>query len=381
MLLLGCEDVRVTAEPPMLGHLYEEIARIGGSGAEGEYALGSVQSVALLRDRAALAVVDALVQEIRIFTLLGDYETTVGRRGPGPGEFLAIRGVSSLSGGRLAVWDVQTARVTIFGPDFAVVHTATADLSSTQSIRPGFVDFIPDGGFLLRDRPWHMTRSVSPTGMHRDTVKILRYDSLGQMIGTVVQLDDVPKWGVRGDTSWGLYDFVFGRTLFAVLSGGELVVGKNDQAILDRYHLAGTHLGSIRLPLSARAVTEAEIAEERQRLIDGPPQLPRGVPPQVLELRERQGEFRSEVFREAASHDTAPVFDKVIATAGGGLWVRETPGPARREVRWLRVDPSHSVAGYIPLDKESQILGGDFAHIVLLERDECDADVVRILRR
>lgn len=380
MLLSGCEDVRVPADLGMLE--YREIARFGGSGAEGAYALGSVQSAALLRDRGAVAVVDALVQEIRIFTLLGNYEATVGRRGPGPGEFLAIRGVSSLSGGRLAVWDLQPARVTVFGPDLAVAHTAAADLSATRSLRPALVDFIPGGGFLLRDKPWHRTRSVSPTGMHQDTVRILRYDAAGQIAGTVVQREDAPRWGVRGATSWGLYDFVFGRTLFAVVAGHELVVGENGTATLDRYRLDGTHLGPIRLPLSARAVTEAEIAEERQRLIDEAPRRPtREVPPQVLALSERQVEFRREVLREVASHDTAPVFDRMIGTAGGGLWIRETPRPARREVRWLRVDPSHSVAGYIPLDRESRMLDGDVEHIVVLERDPFDADVVRILRR
>ena len=208
---------------------------------------------------------------------------------------------------------------------------------------------------------------------------MLRYDSLGRFIDTVAEFEDAPRWSVNRGSSWGLLDLVFGRTLVAVVAGAELLIGQNDRAMLDRYDLTGALLGSIPLPLSTRAVTQEDVAEERQRRIEGTSteRFPPGAPPQVVG---RLRQLQREALEEVGSYDTAPAFDEVITTPDGGLWVREYPTPLGRTVRWVRVDANGSVAGQVLLDRSSQILDGNSDYLVLLDKDQLDAHVVRILK-
>jgi len=94
----------------------EEQAAIGSM--EGEHdAFGRVMSLAI-DSRGRVVVADDLSHHLKVFELTGEFVTTVGRSGEGPGEFYSPWQVQIGPGDSLYVWDPGQAAISVFGPDY-----------------------------------------------------------------------------------------------------------------------------------------------------------------------------------------------------------------------------------------------------------------------
>ncbi|HLM69738.1 MAG TPA: 6-bladed beta-propeller, partial [Longimicrobium sp.] len=69
--------------------------------------------------RGRVYVGDWYRQQVTVLGPDGSLVRTLGKRGDGPGEFRAIRGVQILSGDSLLVYDPTSARVTVYAADAA----------------------------------------------------------------------------------------------------------------------------------------------------------------------------------------------------------------------------------------------------------------------
>lgn len=108
-----------------------EIGEVEG---EDEYLFQSIRDARFLPD-GRIAVADAGQLVIRVYGPEGEFETEMGGRGDGPGEFGAIDGMWITSEGRIAAWDSDNLRISTFRPD--------GGLAGTHDVTP--VDELPGG--------------------------------------------------------------------------------------------------------------------------------------------------------------------------------------------------------------------------------------------
>ncbi len=85
---------------------------------DGEHdAFGRIMSLAI-DSRGRVVVADDLSHDLKVFELTGEFVTTVGRSGDGPGEFYSPWQVQVGPGDSLYVWDPGRAAISVFGPDY-----------------------------------------------------------------------------------------------------------------------------------------------------------------------------------------------------------------------------------------------------------------------
>ncbi len=87
-----------------------------------EYQFGNIVDLAVDRD-GNLLVLDQMFLRLQVFDTLGTYLRTIGREGPGPGEFLFPRHVASGPDGSIVVSDDRKRAFTLYSSDGAVLGT------------------------------------------------------------------------------------------------------------------------------------------------------------------------------------------------------------------------------------------------------------------
>ncbi len=96
---------------------------IGKTTGNDVYLFQSVESALFLPD-GRIVVADAGFLDIRIYSPAGEFQTRMGGRGRGPGEFVAIGGIWLTPKTMIAVWDAGNQRITTFGPDGGLTGTS-----------------------------------------------------------------------------------------------------------------------------------------------------------------------------------------------------------------------------------------------------------------
>lgn len=97
------------------------------------------------RDDGTLALADVSEGNVKLFTPGGRLLRIIGRKGRGPGEFIAPRHLAFAPDGRLLVVDGQLGRLSRFTPD--------GDLEQTVALEAGFpitgFHLLPDGQYVV----------------------------------------------------------------------------------------------------------------------------------------------------------------------------------------------------------------------------------------
>ena len=164
--------VRVTnippAEAPPTWTLVEEV-RVGAVEGAGPDAFGRLKGLVVLDD-GGFAVLEAQVQELRVFGPDGAHVATHGGKGEGPGEFANANGLMRDPQGRIWVPDTRNGRMSVFDPENGFVESfpfADANFNATWN------GAMVDGNRIYR--PW---RSGNRRRLHVYDVTMTRTDSL-----------------------------------------------------------------------------------------------------------------------------------------------------------------------------------------------------------
>ena len=117
--------VHVTNIPP--AEVYptwtlEEELRVGSMEGPGPDAFGYLKGLVAL-DGGGFAILDSQVQELRVFGADGAHIATHGRKGQGPGEFVAANGLMLGPNGRLWVPDARNGRMSVFDPEDGFIES------------------------------------------------------------------------------------------------------------------------------------------------------------------------------------------------------------------------------------------------------------------
>lgn len=155
-------------------------------GSEADNAAGFSDVRGLVVDRRAnIWVIEASLQEIRVFDPAGKYLRTVGRQGKGPGEFTYADGMAVAPDGLIWVHDPRNIRFSIFDQDGKFVRQQLAPSSGYGFVWRGGIDRqgrIWDQLFHRdpKDPDLALVRRASPDWTTVDTLALPKCTAAGQ---------------------------------------------------------------------------------------------------------------------------------------------------------------------------------------------------------
>ena len=316
------------------------VLAIGKVEGAAEYELHDVTGVVRLSD-GSIAV--ATGSEIRWYDADGSFRHRAGGAGSGPGEFRSIRYMRSLRGDSLLVFDNTNRRVTILAPDGGYVRSETTSLDEERPLT--VAGALRDGTLL--------TRTVLETPPASTPLYRMRMEFAVSRNGTSQPLRPYlgPDAALHAEGSGGGINSVFisllpfARAAHAAAGQDRFFVGSSDSFQIDVWDAAARLVRIIRVPVTLKPVTE----EVRQAYIE-----------RELERRRQSAEERGQPFEEAAvrryldeqRHAPAvPAYGALLATADGGLWVKDFTMPGVESVpeRWTIFDAEGGLAAIIDL--------------------------------
>ncbi len=195
-------------------------------------------------------VLDRLSSDVRRFSSTGEPMGRLGGFGEGPGEFVSPIGMDVDELNRVWVVDVRNRRYTVFGPDFAVIHTWRR--ASTAVVLPWRGSIIGAGQLLDWDLDGPDRRADGLFGSVTLHVPVVT--------GLGVNLDTFPPLShstVRGKESGAIKPFS-GRLTYVGDTTGGIWFASTDEFTIYRRNLAGDTLLELTLPVRAAAVTPPE---------------------------------------------------------------------------------------------------------------------------
>ncbi len=123
-LFSGCSkteaELTKTNENPestFVGFTLTKVDSIGIELGDSNYVFGNIVDADFLPD-GRIVLVDVLKDRISIFSPSGDFLTSFGREGPGPGEFMEPASITVLSNGGICVADFMKQKLIYFDADF-----------------------------------------------------------------------------------------------------------------------------------------------------------------------------------------------------------------------------------------------------------------------
>lgn len=353
----------VRAENPASGsaelEAVEEL-RLGSLDGPIETSFGYVESIAVTKD-GTMYVPDIQVPAVRVFDRDGTYLGDVGGKGEGPGEYVGIRGIAPLPGGRVAVWH-EMGDITVFDRERRFVRRFTIPLGSIAGgPGPGLVADTA-GNLFVR------TTSTAPTAATQVIPYAwVHYGSEGQFIDSIVP----PARDLEGSP------FAFRSETFTAPSPhGYFVTGRTSTYAIHRPLRDGRILRIERdhevIPIEGeeRAQWEAYIAEIEARRGDSHPPMHRTKPP----WKQFHIGYDGRIWVQRHSPAVHVPGHQTRASTGGGFPTVEWVEPGRHDV----LDPRGALLGTVILPSTATILAADGPFVWTLERGSFDeAYVVR----
>ena len=220
---------------------------IGGASAE----MGRAE---MLGD-GSIAMADWDGQRILVFDSAGALTRVIGRAGSGPGEFRAPVLTSGLAGDSLLVWDPYLRRISRLSATTGSGRESNLSAEAASGSAP-LVGELADGPLVLR----HERFDADPrTGGTRVTTEIRLLDPRGGKTMTIMTIEAVPHGDAQG------FRFFSPRIQVAVAED-RILVGYPDRWEIDLIDAAGSRVGTLIRPWTARRVTEADRARVRDAM-------------------------------------------------------------------------------------------------------------------
>lgn len=242
---------------------FERQARFGDTD---DIYIGSMAGVAVADD-GTLFLADRIEAVVHIYNASGEYQSTIGGKGEGPGEFLSVSSLR-LFNGELFALDTQQQRVSVFdaaGHDYLRSHTLSG---GTQDI----------SGFPVAAEPLSGDRFfVLYNSMQREDEKFYRkympriLDAEGNTLAS--EFIDFPRSEMlllQSDNMISIRSLPFlGESHIGFGKNEEIVTGFSDRLLFHVISLEGDTLWSIyhskTLPPLDRAAMLANIEDEASR--------------------------------------------------------------------------------------------------------------------
>jgi hypothetical protein len=300
-------------------------------------------------------------REIRLFDLHGEYLTSLGRPGEGPGEFSSL-GAAWRRGDTIEVFDGDLLRITRFLPSGEAEVILLDRVPSAQAAVPG----APSFGWVIG--------GVATAGMgQRDQVALHRFDRSGTHLGEIARFEGMARYRVANFSG---PDPLSPKTVFAV-GGGRIYAGETLTPTLHVFSPDGSPEREVTwdpgVPLSAE-IAYRRVVEEV---------VSRADPDRAQEIRQRLDAF--------PRPERVSVFWSAILDEEGFLWIRpfdplqhalelgmfHRPGHGGE---WLVFSPSGERLGSVVMPPQLEPSSITSDAVVGVQRDEMDVESVCVYR-
>jgi hypothetical protein len=318
-----------------------------------------------------LIVANGGSRALHFYDLDGHLTRVAGRQGDGPGEFQQIYWIQAVASD-LAVYDRELTRLSMFtdsGDFVGSVQISVPDAYSAASALGVF----PDGSILVHAWP-RVRRPAIP--VYRDTLALLRYDSLGHhqdSLGSYRWVEyyreSMPRGGAFASP------LPFGRWGVIVVRGWRYYVMENDTFVITVHDSAGKTRNELRpasrRPLVSVTETDARIAREHYASPEAPPEL---------RLVER--------FDRMPLPSTFPPYGwmgrhgmRILQVShGGDAWALEFGGLRDAGPVWTVFGPDGSVRSRVTADEELELLDVRDDVAVVRRWDDQDVEWIELRR-
>lgn len=331
----------------------EHIATIGVD-ETGELEFGTVRSV-LLDGQGRLFVVDPSLVRVSEFDSLGAFVRHIGRKGTGPGEYIAPYSLASFYDS-LALFDPYSSRISLLNREGRWVRQWTVAMNTGgQAVR------------LYRASPnefWAYATRIGGSGVERVFVRYSRSgptDTVSAHAVLAPRATGVTCMVPRGISFYS--DPLSGRTLAVPLPSGEVAIATSTAYRILILAPSGDTLRIFERPIEAALVSDDDWSAEETRW---------------HEWRDRMinAKCDRDALRRPATH---PVVEWLVLDDSGNLWVAVRTVAGRS---FDVFDPTGSlvatVTGLPPVGEVDPSIAGN--RIALVVDDSLGRETVRLYR-
>lgn len=283
--------------------------------------------------RGRIYVADWFSAQVTVLDSTGGVVRTLGRKGLGPGEFRAIRGLQVLPGDSLLVYDPSAGRLSVFAPD-AAEPAYVLNLGAALNGPAPFVIYRAGdaGGFVALIRPPFVQ---GDTARRMDHVRALNADGSPRG-GPLRSFASKSFLHVRQGSGFSVMPNPFGNEgLFAVAPEGALHLAWTDSLGVETVDLSGRRTGGFSVPYRAPGVTPADVDSALS-----------GMPEPAVRM------FRP-ALRDSLP-ERWPALRGLLCEIAGTVWLGLS-APAGAEAEWASFSPDGRYLGSVFLPRGVEV--------------------------
>lgn len=370
-LKIAVTDARFVQGADLFATVVDTLALVGSpDDRPGSETLYRVTAARLLDD-ARFAVLQGGTQ-LRFYDAEGRRGMVVGRRGNGPGEYALATGLRRATGGGLAVWDAQLARVTVLSSSGELLRSRQLDLEAVARDFPSMLQIRPESRWALLDEDRLLVFIYSfddmpDEGPSRPRVRYLVLPVEGASAIALGEYGGVEQTSIPGSGGLVVPTLDPEDTYFAAVEGtGHVYVGDGGTSRIDRYDRSGALDLRIELANVDRAPDIERLSRAKARLLE---QLDR----RGLESMEGHAD-------DMAAGEDAPTFRGLSTDDRHRLWVRWGRQPSPTRVLYAVFDAGGLFVGTVALPPHERILAIASDRIILLHRSALDVETLGVYR-
>ena len=325
-------------------------------------------STARLLEGGGVAVVELSANEIRLFDAGGRHLRSVGRRGPGPGEFQVISGLFPKSGDSLAAYDQIERRVTIF--PLADGEARVVRSQAVPGTRGNFDAFgaLGDGRLLLYNPGGGFRPDLEP-GLQWVTTEVVVLDPADGSARTIGRLPSRQQFVLPGGDTKVVAP---AHSAIRAVSEDGFYWGTSDRYEIQFFDTEGTLRRILRRPIDPRPVVPAMIEA--------------WITANLEEVRRREGDAAVPRYRqsyeEGSFGDRVPLFDRAFIDSDARLWIGSSEWPESQPAprRWSIFSPNGTWLGDVDAPPHLRIVDCRDDLVLGIWQEEGEAPYVQVHR-
>lgn len=287
---------------------------------------------ALIAADGRILVTDGAAAELRIFDSTGKHLGTLGRRGAGPMEFNeGSSGYLYTNGNAILAADEGAMRVHVLAPDLSFRETRRFTLYP-DTPRPFLQGVTANGDWIVQAFANGGAIRGAPGQLFVTNYQLLRYDSTGAMVDTIIQLPMRPRLFHEYEGRVRAISIpLASEPLFAVDGDRLIIVGGNAPA-MQIHALDGSVIGSE--AWDRPRVRSADVWEEYKREFAA---STTGQPDSA-----RYADFHAQPL---PLNEFAPLYTGVKLDADGRIWLERFRMPRETSRQWDVLDRNGKLLG------------------------------------
>lgn len=351
LFLASCSSDTISTRPPSgavatgaLSISGDPILTLSPVDSSGEPLLGNLVDATRLSS-GLIAVVDRGIQAVLVLDSAGRLVLQTGRRGQGPGEYEAIRGIGQCAPDTLLVWDASNERMSVLTAQGTLVRSFPLSMAPVAGYCAGASEFIVWERFLSSTAPGADQRPV------RGVASLI--SAAGKRVGSLGELragENRPLGAV---------------TQFAVAANG-VWVGTADTTVIRLLARDGRELGSLLAGEEQRTPSAAEYDAAIAALAATVPGT-----------AEQQAEMQAFLRKRFPPPKYAPAYRALLTNGIGALFVVTSPlGRGSTEIAVFTPVGASLGELHIPDDLEVVEIGRGYL-LAINEGDEGNERIVQ----